>query len=468
MSTLKKNILYNIGYQVLSLIVPLITAPYIFRVLGKDGIGVYGYTFSIAHYFVLFCMLGVLNYGNREISMASNNPYEKSEKFWQIYLNQFVFGILSLGFYWVFVDTCVKENQLIYLIQALYIISGIVDISWFYFGIEKFKMTTSISAVNKILTTILIFVFIKSSNDVWIYTIIIAGGTLLNNVFYWLFLHKFLIRISFSCSAALSHLKPLLLLFIPVIAVNIYKYIDKIMLGTMCGVGDVGIFDAAEKLTNIPMSFIAAIGTVMLPRISSMLSTNETKGVQRYNNKSLNLVMFLSAGMTFGLVGISDVFIPLFYGEGFMDSIEVLVWLSPCMLFVSWANVIRTQYLLPKRKDKLFCLSVVAGAVVNVVSNIVFIPLWGAIGAAISTLFAEIAVCLSQSAAANKDMNLKHSLIMILPYLLIGTIMYFIISSIYLDSAVICTIVRILVGMAVYGLLSLYFINKSLNISSLF
>ena len=113
MNNLKKNILYNIGYQILSLIVPLITAPYISRVLGKDGMGLYGYTFSIAHYFVLICMLGILNYGNREISMVSGDKRERSEKFWQIYANQLFFGILALVVYYAFVYFYVSSDGLI-------------------------------------------------------------------------------------------------------------------------------------------------------------------------------------------------------------------------------------------------------------------------------------------------------------------------------------------------------------------
>lgn len=467
MNNLKKNIFYNIGYQILSLIVPLITAPYISRVLGKDGMGLYGYTFSIAHYFVLICMLGILNYGNREISMVSGDKRERSEKFWQIYANQLFFGILALVVYYAFVYFYVSSDGLIYYLQSLYIISGILDISWFYFGIERFKTTTGISAINKILTTALIFLLVKRPEHVWVYTIIVAGGTLMNNVCYWALLKKHVVISKVQTKDVLQHLKPLLLLFIPVIAVNVYKYIDKIMLGAMLNVGEVGIFEAAEKLTNIPMGFIAAIGTVMLPRISNMLSSNEREGIARYNNMSLNLVMFLSFGMTFGLAGIADVFIPLFYGDAFASATPVLIWLSPCMLFVSWANVIRTQYLLPNRKDVVFCVSVISGALVNVVSNLVLIPRFGAIGAAISTLIAEVMVCLVQSVVANKDMHLLRPLATSLPYLAIGSIMYVTITSISLSSAFLTTFVRLAVGALLYGILSLYFINKQVNLKSL-
>lgn len=462
MPSLKRNILYNVGYQVLSLIVPLITAPYISRVLGANGMGLYGYTFSIAHYFVLFCMLGVLNYGNREISMISEDKYSLSKKFWNIYFNQFIFGIISLVVYYCFVCVYIKENQFIYILQSLYIVSGILDISWFYFGIERFKVTTSVSAINKILTTVLIFVCVKEIDDVWIYTLIIAGGTLLNNIVYWLLLGKNINFVKWKFNDSMKHLKPLLLLFIPVIAVNIYKYIDKIMLGAMVNLDEVGIFEAAEKLTNLPVCFIAAIGTVMLPRISKLIGSKDIKNVQRYNTLSLNLVMFLASGMAFGLFGIANVFVPLFYGVAFKEASYVLMYLSPCLLFVSWANVIRTQYLLPNRKDVLFCASVIAGAIVNVIANIILVPKYGAVGAAISTLIAEVIVCIVQSIVAAKDIKILSSIFSSLIYILIGMIMYIIIINIISDSAILTVIIRVGVGTLTYVILSIYFLKRVL------
>lgn len=461
MSNLKKNIAYNIAYQILSLIVPLITAPYISRVLGKDGMGLYSYTFSIAHYFVLFCMLGILNYGNREISLVSTNRSSLSEKFWQIYVNQALFGLVSLILYFAFLHFAVSEEKLIFQLQALYILSGILDISWFYFGIERFKITTSISAVNKILTTILIFTFVKNFTDVWIYTIILAGGTLFNNICYWLLLSNYIDKSKLNIAKSLRHhLKPLLILFIPVIAVNIYKYIDKIMLGAILDVSEVGVFEAAEKLINIPQCFIAAIGTVMLPRISNMLISNDAGNIIKYNNLSLKLVVFLSSGMAFGLAGISDVFVPLFYGESFSGASIVLLYLCPCILFVSWANVIRTQYLLPLKKDILFCVSVLIGAVVNIISNIISIPIYGARGAAISTLIAEIVVCLIQSIVSYKDMMLLKFLKMSSIYIVMGFVMYITITQINIQNPYINVILRIMLGMFLYCLLSIYFIRR--------
>lgn len=464
-NSLTLNIAYNVIFQVLNIIVPIFTAPYVFRILGKEGIGLYGYSFSIAHYFSLFCMLGILNYGNREISMVSDNRDHRTDKFWQIYAVQFFAGLISVLCYLLFVCSFESDYLKVFLIQGFFVISSMFDISWFYFGIENFKFTTTISLIAKLITTVLIFLMIKTSDHVYLYAGILSLGALAHTVLYWFWLGKYVdfkIRV---LSAFKTHIKPILILFIPVIAINIYKYIDKIMLGMMLNVSEVGTFEAAEKLQNLPMCLIAAIGTVMLPRISNMVSKNESSTVKHYNRISFVLVMFLTIGMAFGMAGISRVFIPLFYGAGYEDSELVLLILLPSMVFVGWANIIRTQYLLPNRMDTVFCSSVVFGAIINVISNFIFIPLFGAVGAAISTTIAEFTVCFYQSVVSYKNMNLRTSLKDTIPFVFVGLIMYFTITQIDSMSSVLTVVLRIATGGVVFSLLSVFFVNRIVSVN---
>lgn len=463
-STLKLNIAYNIGFQILNIIVPLFTAPYVFRILGKQGIGLYSYSFSIAHYFSLFCMLGILNYGVREISMVSDDFEARNKKFWEIYAVQVIAGIISLLTFLFLVFSSFQQELCVFLMQGVFVVGSILDVSWFLFGVENFKVTTLISVINKVLTTACIFIFIKKPADVLLYVAILSLGGMLNNVFYWIAIRKHVTFPFVTITGIQKHLKPIFLLFIPVIAINIYKYIDKIMLGAMLNVSEVGIFEAAEKLQNLPMCLIAAIGTVMLPRISNMLANQQSDAVSRYVQLSFVLVMFLTYGMAFGMAGISGPFIPLFYGVGYEDSISVLLFLLPSMIFVGWANIIRTQYLLPRRMDKVFCISVIAGAVVNVISNLVLIPLMGAVGSGISTTLAELSVCSYQSYIVFKSMNLKNAIKNTLPFVFCGLIMYYSISFIFVYDYIITVITRIIVGSLLYLLLSIYFIRKHLGV----
>lgn len=461
--SLKSNIIYQILYQILTLIVPLITSPYIARVLGKSGIGTYSYTYAIANYFVIFAMLGILNHGNREIAKKKDDMQKCSQIFWDILLIHILVSIVVFVIYIIIVLSIFHEYKFISIIQSLFIVSAIFDISWLYFGLEKFKMTTIVSCANKILTTVLIFLLVKDGSDVPVYTAIIAGGTLFNNVIYWIFLKKHVALCKPNLSSALKQLKPLIVLFIPVIAVSVYKYMDKIMLGAMMTTADVGIYEAAEKFINLPMCVISALGTVMLPRITNMRVNKENKKIRQYNYISMIFVLFASIGMTFGMAGITNIFIPWFYGVEFTEASSILLVLLPSIVFVSWANVIRTQYLLPNGKDKFFCISVVLGAIINLCVNALLIPSIGSVGAAIGTTIAEFVVSLVQTVSARRGTDLKYYLKDSIPYLIAGLIMMEIILTIHLSITFLTVIVRIIVGIVVYSMLSIFFIRRSVN-----
>ena len=182
MNQLKKNFLYNIVYQILILILPLITIPYVSRVLNADGIGIYSYTYSIISYFMLISMLGINNYGNRVISKVRDDPEHLSQTFFSIYFIQLFMTILMIICYTLFVFLFVKEYKNIALLQSIYLFSNLFDINWFFFGIEKFKVTITRSTVLKVLSMILIFIFIKSKNDVWLYTLLLSGSTFLSQL----------------------------------------------------------------------------------------------------------------------------------------------------------------------------------------------------------------------------------------------------------------------------------------------
>ena len=461
-SNLKLNILYNIFYQVLILIVPLVTAPYVSRVLGSSGMGIYGYTYSVSMYFVLFSMLGVLNYGNREISQVRENKEQASKTFWGIYSVQLFMGIAMTIFYLIYVLLLSKDNQLVAALQVFYILSGVLDISWFYFGIERFRLTTTVSAINKLITA-LVFLFVQSREDVYIYTLIIAIGYLSNNIIYWFMLRKYISFRPVSYQESKKHIRPLLVLFMPVIAVSVYKYMSKVMLGLMVDINEVAIFEAAEKFINLPVGVIAAIGTVMLSRITNMMAHADKDNIRYYNYVSMLVVMFLSIGMSFGLGGIGQVFIPFFYGSDFVQSTNVLLVLLPSIMFVSWANVVRTQYLLPSKKDKFYCLSVSLGAVVNLIINLLLIPQYGAVGAAVATTITEFSVCLLQSYFSRKQMAFGSYLANVLPIFCIGILMTVGMQWLTLSSDLHTVFIRIAVGGLFYLVLSLPILYKKIK-----
>lgn len=469
---IKKNFMYSVFYQTLLIITPLFTIPYVSRILGAEGIGVYSYTYSIAYYCVLFTMLGVNNYGNRSVAMIRNDKLKLRKTFWSIYFLQVVMFLIVVVFYSVYTFFFVNEFQLIFFIQIFFLVSALFDVNWLFFGIEKFKLTVTRSSIVKVLSVIAIFIFVKSENDLWKYTLILSLSVLLNQLALWPYIIRNIKFIKVSSSEIFNHFKPNLVLFIPVIAVSFYKVINKIMLAQMSTFSQVGFYENAEKVISIPMGIITALGVVMLPRMSSIISQGEDKKASKYMENSMQFAMFMAIGMSFGIAGISNEFVPVFFGDSFEECIQLIRIFSPTIIFVCWANVIRTQYLIPRKKDKDYISSVITGAIVNVTINIILIANFGAMGTVIAALSTEITVAVYQTVVIKNDLDIKKYFLNAYPLLFFGLIMYGILRFIGSsgNGGTLLLIVQIFSGGAFYVFASLLFFicSKSTLLESTF
>lgn len=403
MNQVKKNFIYNVFYQILAIIVPLITTPYASRVLGADGVGTYSYTYSIVYYFMLAAMLGINNYGSREIAKNRKNKEETSTAFWSIYAVQFIMSILVIAVYMIYVLNFAQEYKNIFIIQSLYVLSAMLDINWFYYGIENFRLTVTRNSLIKILSVILIFVFVKTRQDVWIYTLILAGSTLFSNCILLAFLKKYVDFKKIKKQDIIKHLKPCLILFIPVIAMKIYKVMDKTMIGVLSNVTEVGYYANADGIINIPMGIIIALGTVMLPRLSNMISNGDKENANKLLLKTVKFAIFMAVPIMFGILGIGKDFSIVFLGKEFAKTGTILQLLSVTILFMTIANVLRTQYLIPNNQDKQYIIAIVAGAVVNLILNSILIKPYGSIGACAGTILAEFTVMVLHVWFTNKQ-----------------------------------------------------------------
>lgn len=457
--SVKKNFIYNLSYQILIMILPLITTPYISRVIGPTGIGIQSYTYSIANYFVLFAMLGVNNHGNRSIAMVRNNKEKLQRTFVSIYSVQFIMSAIMIALYSVYIIFIVKENKIICIIQAIYIISALLDINWFFFGMEQFKLTVVRNTVIKLFSILSIFILVRNSNDLYLYSLILALGTLISQFILWKYLNKYISFVKVSKEEILAQVKPILILFIPVIAVSIYKIMDKIMLGSMSSMTQVGFFENSEKIINIPLGVITALGTVMLPKMSNLYATGNEKEGNKYIGLSLEFVMFISVGAMFGLIGVSPILIPIFLGSKFIECVNIVSIMSITIVFLAWANVVRTQYLIPKKKDKIYIISTIIGAIINLLINLLLIKKYGAIGASIGTVFAEAAVCIYQSIMVRKELNINLYIKKILFYIFPGIIMCLVIRILgnILGQSILTGIIQVVFGGTMYIVLCLVY-----------
>ncbi len=459
MGNLKKNFLYNTAYQLLLIILPLITAPYVSRVLGVDGVGTYSYIYSIAYYFCLFGMLGVSNHGNRSIALARDDRKKRSYTFWAIYTIQFITTMIALLFYLFFITVLFDGNKRVAYIDTLFLLSYVLDINWLFFGLEEFRLTVTRNMVFKMLTVACTFIFVKNIDDLWKYTLILSSGTLLSQAYLWGFLRQKVDCVKPSKNEVLSQIKPILILFIPVISYSIYKVMDKIMLGSMTSVQQVGLYENAEKIVGIPVGVITAFGTVMMPRISALISQNDTTQIENYNKMSFRYFSLLAFGMVFGLIGISDVLPEVYFGNQFADCGSLIAGLSFTLIFMTWANIIRTQYLIPNKKDKPYVVSTICGAIINLIVNCLFIPEFQAKGALIGTLLAEFTVFFVQALYVRNDFPVFRYLKPTLGFLVAGICMSCVIYYIgnLWSTSIKTLMVQVIVGSVIYlGLSVIY------------
>ena len=457
--SIKKDFIYNLSYQILIIIMPFITTPYISRVIGPEGVGIQAYTLSIVNYFVLFAMLGINSYGNRSIAMSRDDREKLSKVFCSIYSIQLFMSLIMTVLYILFIAVFINKYKIIFIIQLIYIISALLDINWFFFGMEKFKLTVVRNFIIKIISVVSIFIFVKNTSDIYIYSLILAISTLVSQLILWRYLKEYISFSKVTMNDIKKHIKPILVLFIPVLAVSIYKIMDKIMLGSISDVMQVGIYENSEKIISIPMGVITALATVMLPKMSNLQVNGYQEDSKRYIFASIEFVMFIGFGAMFGLIGINDVIIPIFLGESFIECIDTISILSISILFLAWANVIRTQYLIPKKKDKIYIISTILGAVVNLLINLLLIGKLGAKGAAIGTLFAEVTVCIYQTMMIRYELDIKNYLKRSIFYIVPGIIMFIIIKYIgkLMGISILTAIIEIILGGSIYCIISLVY-----------
>lgn len=472
MSNLKRNLGYQTVYQLLNTALPLITSPYLARVLGASKLGVFSFTQSIAGYFVLFATLGVVNYGTRSIAANKENRIVMSRTFFEIYSFQIVASLFSLLLYIGYIILICKENIIVALLQGLLIIGSLIDINWLFFGIENFKVTVTRNMVIRITTVLLILLFVKSPEDLWLYTLIMSAGTVLSNaVLFWFLPRVVDIRVvkQIKLAGIKKHIKPNLVLFIPLLAMSVYHIMDKTMLGALSTYEQTGFYYNADKVINIPIGIITGVGTVMLPRATAMIESGNADEADKLFNFTVEMIVAVSAAMAFGIAAISNEFTPFFFGKGYDACVILIVVLSPVLIIKAMSQTSRMQYLIPNHKEKIFIQSVFAGAIVNLVINWFCIPSLGAMGAVIGTVTAELVTCLWQYIKMGKYIKCGRTIFKSLLYLLFGFFMFVVVrllSSVttsIIPSRLINIVAEIAIGGMVYVCLCIafWFITKN-------
>ena len=383
-----KNYLYNLSYQILTIILPIITVPYVTRIFTSEDLGNYGFYNSIVSYFSLFAMLGIGIYGTKQIAAARN----VSSTFWNIYAIQLTASILALFVYVITLVSIPKMSGMVPIILGIVLLTKMIDISWLFTGKEDFKKITLRNTMVKVAGVISIFTFIKSSEDLYLYIFLIVIFDFLGQFVMWIPAKKFIKRPSFDTKIIKKNLHPIVLLFLPQVAISLYVVLDRTLLGLLGSYSDVGIYEQGQKLTSILLTVVSSLGAVMLPRVANLLSERKEKEAQNMVRFSFILYNLIIFPMIFGLIAINEIFVKLFLGQNFQDVKYVLYIIVFNIMFIGWTNILGYQVLVVRNKNKEFMLSTTIPAIVSVAVNIAVIPFFGYIGASIKSGVVEFLV----------------------------------------------------------------------------
>lgn len=440
---ISKNYLYNLSYTLINMLLPLITAPYLSRILGVSGIGTYSFYYAITFYFMIFAKMGLINYGTRLISSVRDNQKELNKTFSSIYSCQFLISLMVIIIYF-FYAYYISENSLISMCFFIMIMSTLFDIDWLFNGLEKFKSISIRNIFVKILTVISIFLIVKDKNDIYLYILIMSIGTLIGFLSMWVSLKKEVAFTRVTLQEIYIHFIPNLKLTLPVIAVNIYRSIDKIMLGLLSTTIQCGLYENSEKIIYCICGFISSYGTVMLPRISNSIKNNNFFNLEKITSNSLFFLMNIILPFIIILNLLSKEIIEFLFGAEFLEAQILLIVLSMTIIFITWTNVIRTHIILPLCKDNIYIISVSIGAIIDIIVNLLLIRKYGALGAVIGTIFAEFSVPLIQTLCIKNQYNCGKFIRVCVPSWIISILTFFIIYILKLNMPVNSLILYIL------------------------
>ncbi len=388
--SIKKNFIFRALYELLIMITPFITTPYVARVLGSDGAGIISYTGAIMSFFTMFAALGTPQYGLREIARHRDCSQGASKLFWEIeLLTVFTSFICLLG--WLGLCIFWKEYRIYFLAIAPTLLNTMFDISWFFTAHEKVGYTVARNAFFKILGIVLLFTFVKSKSDLALSMLLASITGMLGSLSMWIYLPKMLVKVDFRTLEFRRHFHETLVYFIPTIAVSVSAVLDKFLLGLIIHDFSLsGYYEHARKLMGLIDSLVIfSMFTVMEARVSYLFALGKTDEIKRRIGRALDFSFLLGLGCVFGVAGIAHVFVPVFWGPGW-EPIEYLLYLlGPVTVIVSISYCLGGLYYNPSGNRAQSAKYVIIDACINTVLNLLLIPRWQAYGAIIATIVAE-------------------------------------------------------------------------------
>ena len=391
MNKIARNYLYNAAYQILVLIAPVITAPYLARVLGASSLGIYSYVNSSGNIVTTLSLLGIYAYGNRQVAYVRESKDSLTQTFWEILAVRIGLGALGTIVYAIYAELN-PEYSFFFWIYYPYILAQFIDCSWVYVGLEDMRPAVMKNFVTKLANIAGIFLLVKDKDDLWIYILLLAVTALAANISIYTQLPKYIGKPTRKISSLSRHLKGSLALFLPQVASLIYLQVDKVMLEWLTGAtNEVSFYDQAEKIITIPLSLITVISTVVMPRLANEYQNGNQSGIQALLLQAGRYALCMAMPMMLGLFCIARQFVPWYLGEEFYAAANAMMVLTPIILLNTLTGISGKQYFTATNQTSILLKAYVAAALMNVVINALLIPKYGHIGAAIATVLSSLA-----------------------------------------------------------------------------
>ena len=455
MGKITRNYLYNLAYQLLVILTPIITAPYLTRVLGADNLGIYGYISSSANVIITCSLLGIFAYGSRQTAYVRDNRRELTETFWEIAMARLVLGITGTFIYGAFA-VLHQSYRFLFFLYYPFILAQFIDCTWVYVGMEDMRPAVTKNFVTRLANVAGIFLLVRKREDLWIYVLLLAATSLIATAAAYTQLRKYVGKPAGKWQRFFYHIKGSVSLFLPQAAAMFYLQVDKVMLQWLTGrSSQVSFYDYAEKMINIPLSLITVLSTVMMPRIANEFKNGNKEQISSLLGKAGRYTLFMAFPLMFGLAVISGQFIPWYLGEEYSPSAVVMVCLAPIVLFNALAGISGQQYFTATNQNGILLRAYGSAAILNVVINALLIPKYGCLGAAAATVASSLISMLIQYHYLNRQVGAGHILEGSGKYLGASLVMALVVFGISrrMPARPLTTLIQAAVGILVYGLL---------------
>lgn len=406
-NSLKHNFVMNIILTMSSFIFPLITFPYISRILLPIGTGKVSFAISLISYFSMFAQLGIPIYGVRACATVRDQKEELTKTAHELLIINIGMNCISYIALTIVIFTFPKlyHDKMLYIFISLNIILTSLGMEWLYKALEQYTYITVRSIIFKFIALIATFLLVHDQKDYIIYGGITVLASSASNICNILNVHKYIDVKPVGKYNYKRHLKPVCIFFAMSCAATVYTHLDTVMLGLMSTDTDVGYYNAAVKIKTILVSIVTALGTVLLPRLSYYIENGKVYDFKKITKKALNFVFLISVPMMVYFICFAKEGIYFLSGMAYTNSIIPMQLIMPTLLLIGLTNILGIQILVPLGKERIVLHSEMWGALTDIIANIILIPQYKSIGAAIGTLIAESVVFFVQCRALKSELG---------------------------------------------------------------